>query len=179
MSKGSSLQPLRSQPISSRRSVRISGVGERPIATALRLARLVRMQCGSWSTATTQSAPRCSASQPITPLPLQRSSHRQSCKRGARIFITASRTLEVVGRAERPPGLSKRRPPLRRSCPPPLIGWARPRAAARPTSVAAFVLRHRTTSPDGTGRLRVGLSRPWQSPLDRRRLPWLSSHCGR
>ena len=33
------------------------------------------------------------------------------------MFITASRTLEVVGRAVRPPGLSSRRPPLRRSCP--------------------------------------------------------------
>ena len=46
----------------------------------------------SLSIATTSSAPRTRASQPIIPLPQQRSSHRHPCRREDSMFITAPHT---------------------------------------------------------------------------------------
>ncbi|NBQ20535.1 MAG: hypothetical protein EBU30_02255 [Synechococcaceae bacterium WB6_3B_236] len=70
-----------------------------------------RATAATWrfcSTACTRAAPCSSASQAMAPLPLQRSSQRQPRSRGASTFITAWRTMAVVGRAPRPGGLCRR-----------------------------------------------------------------------
>ena len=99
----------------------------------------------SWSTATTAAAPCCRASQPITPLPQQRSSQRAPARRRASMFITASRTREGVGRAVSPGGLCNLRPPLIRR----LMAAA---ARASGATGAASPPPPPLISPGGTGR---------------------------
>ena len=126
-------RPVWSQCTRSRRITSMVGEGERPPAISLRLSRQTDAVLGSFSTAHTLLTPRSIASQPITPLPLQRSSQEASCSSEASMFMTASRTRAVVGLVLIPTGLRRRRPPLRRSRP---LTASRERLAAAIPAIA-------------------------------------------